>query len=423
MRLACTVLICVVGFQPLTVSAEGKRVELKISRSSIAQSERGWLWLQARTAYVPGEEQMCVTTISQTWNDKTHDYRDVYQTISRDGGVNWSPATAIPSLRLRKTSDGFEVVSTDLWTKWHARSRTILTTGNTFHFSGGMMEHHLKQQVAYAVMDPKTATWGPMQVLALPKTDHDNQRILAVGAGCSQRVDLPDGDILLPLRYLPAGSLSGDETFDYSNPNIVYKSIVARCGFDGRELTYKEHGSELTLSKAESRKLAERRGVPPNGRGLAEPSLAKFNGKYYLTLRSDHSAFVARGTDGIHFEPPREWTFDDGQWLGSYCTQQHWANIGGGLFLVYTRIAANNDHVFRHRAPLFIAQVDPDRLQLIRSTECVVFPENHAAMGNFGICPVSETESWVTVGESIEISQRKGEENHVLLAKIVAAGD
>ena len=108
MRFARTILICVVSLQPLAVWAEGHPVELKISRSSIAQSAGQWTWLQARTAYVQGEEQMSVTTMSQTWNDKTHDYRDVYQTISRDGGATWSPATAIPSLRLRKTSDGYD---------------------------------------------------------------------------------------------------------------------------------------------------------------------------------------------------------------------------------------------------------------------------------------------------------------------------
>ena len=139
-----------------------------------------------------------------------------------------------------------------------------------------------------------------------------------------------------------------------------------------------------------------------------------------MTLRCDHSAFVARGEDGIHFEPPREWKFDDGQWLGNYCTQQHWATIGDGLFLIYTRGGANNDHVFRNRAPLFIAQVDPEHLHVIRSTERVVFPENHAALGNFGVCQVSETETWVTVGESNDTGKRKGEKNYVLLAKIVA---
>ena len=45
----------------------------------------------------------------------------------------------------------------------------------------------------------------------------------------------------------------------------------------------------------------------------------------------------------------------DGQALGSYNTQQHWISHGDSLYLIYTRRGANNDHVFRNRAPIFIA--------------------------------------------------------------------
>lgn len=62
--------------------------------------------------------------------------------------------------------------------------------------------------------------------------------------------------------------------------------------FDGETLTYEEHGPELNI---------------PQGRDLYEPSLTRFNRRYYLTLRADHSAYVTRGEDGIHFEPVREW--------------------------------------------------------------------------------------------------------------------
>jgi len=67
---------------------------------------------------------------------------------------------------------------------------------------------------------------------------------------------------------------------------------------------------------------------------------------------------VTSGTDGLHFDPPKPWKFDDGADLGSYNTQAHWAQHGDKLYLVYTRKGAKNDHVFRHRAPLFMAEVD-----------------------------------------------------------------
>lgn len=69
------------------------------------------------------------------------------------------------------------------------------------------------------------------------------------------------------------------------------------------------------------------------------------------------------------------------------------------LFLVYTRVAENNHHVFRHRAPLFMAQVETERLCMLRGTERILVPERGARLGNFGVCHVTPGETWVTVAE------------------------
>jgi len=233
-----------------------------------------------------------------------------------------------------------------------------------------------------------------MKFLAMPDKDHSGKTISAANAGNTQRVDLPDGDILLPVRYQ-----RHPESYNYT-------SVVVRCGFDGETLTYKKHGSELNI---------------PQDRGLYEPSLTEFGGRFFLTLRADHSAFVTSGTDGIHFDPIQEWKFDDGEPLGNYNTQQHWVTVGGGLFLIYTRKGADNDHVFRHRAPLFIGQVNPKTLRVMRATERVVLPENHATLGNSGVCRISDKESWITCGEGLlRIGKRKGEKNQVLFVRILA---
>ncbi|NLE67632.1 MAG: hypothetical protein GX608_09445, partial [Lentisphaerae bacterium] len=54
------------------------------------------------------------------------------------------------------------------------------------------------------------------------------------------------------------------------------------------------------------------------------------------------------------------------------------------------------------RAPLFMAEVDPDRLCVRRDTERIVFPENGARMGNFCMADVGPSESWVISGEWLE---------------------
>src|SRR5690606_32354449 len=123
---------------------------------------------------------------------------------------------------------------------------------------------------------------------------------------------------------------------------------VLRCTFDGTTLRYQAQGNEL--------------GINDTTRGLGEPSLTKYQNEYFLTIRNDLRGFVTRSKDGMHFEEIKSWKFDDGTDLGSYNTQQHWVTHSNALFLVYTRRGANNDHVARNRAPLFMAQVDPERL-------------------------------------------------------------
>ena len=149
--------------------------------------------------------------------------------------------------------------------------------------------------------------------------------------------------------------------------------------------------------------------------------MTEFEGRYFLTIRADHSAYVTSSKDGLKFDSVREWTFDDGLPLGSYNTQQHWVTCGGGLFLIYTRKGAQNDHMFRHRAPLFIAQVNPETLQVMRDTERVLIAENKATLGNSGVCRISDHESWVTCGEGLmRLGKRKGEYNKVFHVKITA---
>ena len=379
---------------PVVAQEALEPVELKLESLGQIEGSAEWDWWQARTAYVPGAKERWVTTLSETGKTGTHDFHDIYQSTSYDKGRTWSHPARISTLRRTKQPDGYEVAPGDLWPTWHSKTGRVLVTGKTFNFAGGKRENALRERVSYAVMDPEGERWGPMRFLSMPEKDHGGFTITGANAGNTQRVDLPDGDVLLPVRY-------------WRDPKKYnFTSVVARCGFNGKILTYKEHGTELSV---------------PRGRGLYEPSLVAFGGQYFLTLRADHSAYVTKGKDGLHFEPIREWLFDDGKPLGSYNTQQHWVTVGGGLFLVYTRRGAGNDHMFRHRAPLFIAQVDPRTLRVVRKTERILIPENQATLGNSGICRISDQESWVTCGEGLlRMGKRKGQRNKVLFVRILA---
>lgn len=109
--------------------------------------------------------------------------------------------------------------------------------------------------------------------------------------------------------------------------------------------------------------------------------------------------YVTTSKDCFHWEPVKPWVFDDGKNIGSYNTQTHWLVHSDAIFLTYTRKGANNDHIPRNRAPLFIAQVDPINLQVMRATEQVLIPERGVMLGNFGASAITQNESWVTDAE------------------------
>ena len=391
-------ILCLALMGPLAVfgglaGARGAEKELayRTELSTILTGPRESLYFQSRGAVIPDSPQRIIVTTQLTDRFGSHGYRDVFQIESTDGGKSWSSPTPIETLRRTKLENGDEVVAGDLCPQWHAATKVVLSTGKTFTFRGGTKEDRGAEQVSYCVYSPKSGAWGKLQIVEMPATDHAGKAILAPNAGCHQRVDLPSGDILLPIRYTA------------EKLKQPYTTIVALCRFDGEKLTYVKHGSEFSI---------------PVGRGLYEPSVTRFGERYFLTMRGDQSAFVARSQDGLDYEPFVEWKYDDGAVLGSYNTQQHWVSHGNGLYLCYTRRGANNDHVFRHRAPLFIAKIDPERLCVLRATEQILIPENHAALGNFGVVDISPTETWIIESEHLVSGKRQHEPNKVFAAKL-----
>jgi hypothetical protein len=228
------------------------------------------------------------------------------------------------------------------------------------------------RETAWSVYDAEAGTWRAWQTIAMP----DAPEFYNSGNGCGQWLVDDRGDLLVPFYFKEKGS-------------HIYTSAVMRLRFDGATVTYIEHGAPLSVETP---------------RGAYEPSLTRFQGKFYLTLRNDDRAYVSSGTDGLNFVALRPWTFDDGEEIGSYNTQAHWVTHSDALFLVYTRKGANNDHILRHRAPLFMSQVDTERMCLLRATEQIVVPERGAMLGNFGVVTVSPNETWIIDAEGMHKS-------------------
>lgn len=364
-------------------------------------------WVHARAGAIPPEttanpakEPLVVMTLQRLLLSGSDVFYALNEMRSPDRGATWTAPDEHASFARRPFTwngrDDLEITVCDFWPKWHAKSGRLLGTGHTVVYENNAVMKTRPRGTAYAVYDPGAQSWSPWQTIAMP----DDPKFENAGAGCVQRVDLDNGEVLLPIYF---------KALDAPH----YAVTVLRCGFNGETLRYLSHGSELSV---------------PIKRGLYEPSLTRWGGRFFLTMRNDDHGYVSVSEDGQTFSEPVRWTFDDGADLGNYNTQQHWVTHEDALFLVYTRRGAENDHVFRHRAPLFIARVNPEKLQVLRTSEQVLVPEHGARLGNFGVTEVDEGETWVTVTEWMQAPAphhhdpapliARGADNRVWVAKL-----
>jgi hypothetical protein len=316
----------------------------------------------------------------------------VHWMTSADFGKTWTEPQPVPALGRVKQPDGVEEGVCDVVPEWHPQTKTVLALGHNVFYSGPKFSSNQPPRwPVYAVW--KDGKWGLRRKLEWK----DPRGAYIYSNNCGQRVVLPNGDILLAFTH-------GDTK---TKPRSV-SSVI--CSFDGETLSVKQVGDEIRHDK---------------GRGLLEPSLARFGGRFFLTLRAeDNRGYVCASDDGLKWTPKQPWAWDDGEPLTMSTTQQHWLAHSEALWLIYTRKDASNANVVRWRSPLWMAQVDAKTLRLRRATERVVLPlvgdgvndpNRVAIMGNFHPVNVSPDESWVTVGEW---QPKNGIKGDLLLARI-----
>lgn len=371
----------------------GEALVAGIEREVVFPGRRGGVtWFHPRACMVPTPDgpTALMTLQSITGSDV---FGPVHWTTSADRGRTWAEPTPIPGMGRRDLGDGWEVGVCDVVPEYHPPTRTALAVGHNVYYRKGVLANPQRRRwPVYVVRSPDGRWSGPQRL------EWDDPREMAIyTCGCSQRVVLDGGDVLIPLSFGVQGR----------TPRSV---TTARCSFDGRELRIREIGSELTNASR---------------RGLLEPSLALLDGRFYLTTRAeDNRGYVSASGDGLHWATQRPWCWDDGEPLVMSSTQQHWLPHSDGLFLVYTRRSEANVNVMRWRSPLYVAEVDRDTLRLVRSSERVVLPlkgdgvngpAHVARMGNFHTTAASPGESWVTVGETLPADGWRGD---TLLARI-----
>ena len=267
---------------------------------------------------------------------------------------------------------------------YHTQSKSFIALGNTYFVQDEGTDTNqknerlynspeLKGSIVYSIWNPEKNDFESWKRLEIPGDLHLS--IFSHG----QFHEKEDGTILIPGNFRRP-----QKETDLQPARGV---TVLRCRFTGSELQFLEHGGIYSVEEA---------------RGLAEPSIVHFRNQYFMTVRHDLRGYITRSENGLHFNELKTWRFDNGEELGNYNTQQKWLKHNDKLYLIYNRKSELNNGVFRSRAPLYMAEVDANNLNVIRHTERIVFPEKGARMGNFNVANVTDNQSWIITGEWLE---------------------
>jgi len=385
--------------QSLVVSASANEPLIaSIAKETLWENRdgRGETWFHPRACMMPGKDGNPVALMNLQVVGGSDYFGPVHWSISEDMGKRWSDPEPIAGLGrdpVPGRDDDLKAGVCDVSPQYHPQTDTVISMGHVVFYKGDYFarKEQLSRYPVY-VTRAKDGTWSNRKIL-----EWDDPRTASIYSNnCGQRVVLPNGDVQMSFTF---------------GPQVMNRMVAGvHATYDGDQLKVAQVGPELHNDK---------------GRGLLEPSVTQFGGKFWITMRAeDDRGYVSVSDDGLHWEKKRAWSWDDGTPITMSTTQQHWLTHSDGLFLVYTRRDASNENVIRWRAPLWVAQVDAAKQCLIKSTEQVVLPlvgdgvddpNKVALMGNFNVTHASADESWVTVGEWIP---RGGYRGNVLLARI-----
>ena len=353
-------------------------------------------WFHPRACMIPDRKGCPIALMTMQTIAGSDYFGQVHWSMSRDFGENWSQPQPIASLgrdAIPGRDDGLTAAVCDVTPQYHPQTDTVIALGHVVFYKGERFSRNeqLRRYPVY-VTRSRDGLWSKRKILQW----EDPRSAFIYSNNCGQRITLPNGDIQMSFTFGPKPQ------------GRMVAGVHSK--FDGEELEVRTVGPPMQNL---------------HRRGLLEPSVAKLDGKYWITMRAeDNRGYLSVSDDGLNWGPKRPWCWDDGTPIPMSTTQQHWVTHSDGLFLVYTRKDVTNLNVIRWRAPLWIAQVDVQNLCLVKSTERIVLPlegdgVNHpdqvALMGNFDVTNVNVHESWITVGENMSRNDYRG---NVLMAKI-----
>ena len=334
-----------------------------------------------------GEDSLLITT--QRLNvSGCDDFSGPEVIFATQGGKVISPPMPDLAFGRKALCEGVEFVECDATPMRLRKSNRILLIGHyAFYRDGGnAAASGYQNRGFYTFFDEENGVFLPTRAFEVDVPAD----VIHCAPGSVQFYEKEDGELLIPFTLKRQGGL--------------YEVCLFHFRLCGDHLT--ECGKSNRLSY-------------PIARGAYEPSVIFARGKYILTVRNDTVGLYSTSTDGYLFGELMPWCFDDGSLLENYNTQQHFLSLGTRVYLVYTRRGADNDHVFRHRAPLFLSEIDTERMCLIRSTERIAVPERGARLGHFGVTNVSDDLAYLTVSEWMQPigCEKHGSDNTLFIVK------
>ena len=274
-------------------------------------------WFHPRACMMPDAngQPMALMTLQQIGGSDY--FGQVHWSTSTDLGKTWSdpePIAALGRDAVPGREDDLKAAVCDVVPQYDPVTKSLLAMGHVVFYKGDYFarKEQLSRYPVYVTRD-QDGTWSQRKILQWDDPRGSN----IYSNGCGQRVVLPDGDVLMSFTF---------------GPEEVNRMVAGvRTSFDGEMLKVKEVGPALHNDK---------------GRGLLEPSVTKFGGKFWITLRAeDDRGYVSVSDDGLNYEEKRAWTWEDGTPIEMSTTQQHWLTHSDGLFLVYTRRDESNENV------------------------------------------------------------------------------
>ena len=305
--------------------------------------------------------------------------------FSADEGRSWSTPEPIPPFRARKLP-GTEIMDAvgEGCPFTSPVDGTVFAFGCTVYYSqkGNVVwdkdvdQFSLPRELGvYASWGPETG-WSERKVLPLPSAK------MSYRTSATQLAFTPDGKCLVPIYLAVKRGMWGP------HPSDIYGVTAPLYKQNGDIFELVSEGRVYTIDKS---------------RGFMEPSAVRLaDGSYAMTIRAeDDNMYVATSPDGVTWDDVRPWRWDDGTPLVTHTTQQHWVRIGDRTFLLFTMKTTENEHIFRFRAPLFIAEAIPQKALLIHDTLRTVFDRQQqngieALYGNFHCTQLDDNTAVVT---------------------------